>query len=467
MTAATMGATLSLDTVLAATGGRLAAGRARPGFAGVSIDSRSLKPGELFVAVAGPRFDGHEFVAAAAARGAAAALIEREVAAPEGFPLLRVPDTTRALADLARHVRLAAGLPVLCVTGSTGKTTTKEIGAALLSALGPVLKSEGNFNNQYGLPLSLLKLLPEHRSAALELGMSGAGELRRLSAIAQPDVAVITNVAAVHLEFFASVDEIAHAKAEILEGLRPGGTAVLNGDDVRVWRIGERHPGRVVWFGRERDWDVTARDERPSADGTRFLLQVAGESLEVSLPLSGAHNVMNFLAAAAAAHALGVPPARLAELGRGLAPAPHRGERLRLGEGVTLVDDCYNSNPAALEAAVAALQLVPGARRVAFLGDMLELGPAAAELHRQAGERLAGRLQLVVGVGKLASQLLAGALAAGLPAAALHHFEDAGAAAAAAGDLVRPGDAVLVKGSRGVRLEGVVEALGSRFGRVE
>ena len=251
MSAAAMSTTLTLEDVVAATGARLAAHAAPRPLAGVSIDSRRLEPGELFVAVAGPRFDGHDFLEQAASRGAAAALVHRDAPAPAGLPLLRVKDTTRALADLARHVRLAAELPVVCVTGSAGKTTTKEMTAALLARLGPVLKSEGNLNNRYGLPLSLLRLRHEHRAAALELGMSAAGELRELTGIALPDVAVITNVAAVHLEFFGSLDEIAQAKAEILEGLRPGGVAELNGDDPRLRRVGARHPGRVIWFGFE------------------------------------------------------------------------------------------------------------------------------------------------------------------------------------------------------------------------
>jgi UDP-N-acetylmuramoyl-tripeptide--D-alanyl-D-alanine ligase len=339
--------------------------------------------------------------------------------------------------------------------------------AALVGLRGPTLKSEANLNNQYGLPLSLLRLRPEHRAAVLELGMSGPGELRRLTDIARPDVALITNVAPVHLEFFESVDDIARAKAEILEGLRPDGAAVLNGDDARVWRIGERHAGRVVWFGRDRAWDVSAERWRGTAHGMRFDLRIAGRAVEVALPLPGLHNMLNFLAAAAAAHVLGVEPAAMAQAASALRPAPHRGEVLRLGLGVTLLDDCYNSNPVAVLAALAALQLTAHERRVAFLGEMLELGPRAAELHRQVGERLAGQADVVVAVGTLADGFLEGARAAGLPADALHHFPHAPAAAAATGEIVRAGDAVLVKGSRGVRMESIVEALLARFGRVE
>jgi UDP-N-acetylmuramoyl-tripeptide--D-alanyl-D-alanine ligase len=484
---------LTLEDVLAGTGGTLAA-RAAAGidFTGVSIDSRTLPPGALFVAVRGPRFDGHDFLAEAAARGARAALVERDAPAPAGLPLVRVADTTRGLADLARHARRGAALPVVAVTGSVGKTTTKDMTAHLLATRGPVLKTEGNLNNQYGLPLTLLRLAPEHTAAVLELGMSAPGEIRALSLLAEPDVAVITRVAPVHLEFFPSVDAIAEAKAEILEGLRPGGTAVLNGDDPRVRAIGERFPGRVVWFGRGGRFDVSAEDERVDGEranehssglsrertrstrasrgsdiGMTFSLRVAGRSVDVALPLAGPHFVTSFLAAAAAAHVLGIPVEAMAAAAASLRPARHRGEVRRLGEGVVLLDDCYNSSPEALLAAVVALSLLPGSRRVAVLGDMLELGPSAPALHRDSGRALRERADVVVGVGPLAREILAGAREAGLEAGALHHFATAAQAALAVPALVSPGDAVLVKGSRGIRLETVVDALVARFGEGE
>jgi UDP-N-acetylmuramoyl-tripeptide--D-alanyl-D-alanine ligase len=459
---------LTLAEVLAGTGGVLASpGPGALAFASVSIDSRTLERGDLFVAIAGPRFDGHDFLAEAAARGAAAAIVHREVAAPAALVLVRVADTLRALGDLARHVRRRAAVRVVGITGSVGKTTTKDMAAHLLATRGPVLKTEGNLNNQYGLPLTLLRLRSEHTAAVLEMGMSLPGEIRALSTLAEPDVAAITRVAPVHLEFFPSVDAIAEAKAEILEGLRPGGAAVLNGDDPRVRRIGERHAGRVVWFGRDRRFDVSAESRRGSAAGMRFDLVVDGRRTDVALPLAGAHFVSNFLAAAACAHVLGVAPERMAEAAASLRPARHRGELRRLGEGVTLLDDCYNSSPEALEAAVAALALVPGRRRVAILGDMLELGPSGPALHRAAGESLAGRVDVVVGVGELARGIVEGAREAGVPAPSLGHFADAAGAVTALGDLVRPGDAVLVKASRGVRLEAVADALLARFGEGE
>ncbi len=463
-------ATTALSEVAAATSGAVVAGAPGLHVGGVTIDSRRVAPGQLFVAIAGPRFDGHDFVAEAAARGAAAALVHRDVQAPAGFALVRVADTTRGLADLARHARARAEVPVVCITGSAGKTTTKEMTAALLSARGPVLKTEGNLNNQYGLPLMLLRLRPEHAAAVLELGMSAAGELRALSGIARPDVAVITLVAPVHLEFFDSVDAIAAAKAEILEGLAEGGTAVLNGDDPRVKRIGDAHRargGRVLWFGHDRAHDVSAESWRGTVHGMRFTLRMGGQAEEVALPLPGPHFLMNFLAAAAVAHHLGIDSTTIAETATTLKAASHRGEVVSLGQGITLLDDCYNSNPTAVEAAVTALGLSARGRRVAFLGDMLELGPTGPELHRQTGEKVGGRLDVLAAVGPLASGFLEGARRAGLRPEALLAFPDSAAAAAAAPDLVRPGDAVLVKGSRGVRMEAIVDALRTRLGAVE
>jgi UDP-N-acetylmuramoyl-tripeptide--D-alanyl-D-alanine ligase len=451
---------LTVAEVAAALGLPAPAGPPTP-LTGVSIDSRTIAPGALFVAIAGPRFDGHDYVAEAARRGAAAAMVHRDV--ESALPLLRVPDTTRALGDLARRVRESAGIPVAAITGSAGKTTTKEMAAGLLSTRGPVLKTEGNLNNQYGLPLTLLRLAPEHRFGVLELGMSAAGELRALTAIARPDAAVITLVAPVHLEFFPSLAAIADAKAEILEGLGPGGVAILNGDDEHLRRVGRAHPGRVIWFGRDRAFDVSAERWRGTVHGMRFDLRLGGETVDVALPFPGPHNLTNFLAASAVALHFGLTAEEVAARAPSLLPASHRGQVRRLRGGVTLLDDCYNSNPVAVEAAVAALTLAAPGRRVAFLGDMLELGPTAAALHRDVGRAVAGKLDVLAAVGPLAASFLDGARESEKRPAELVAFPDA-AAAAASTDLVKAGDAVLVKGSRGVRLEAVVNALVARLG---
>jgi UDP-N-acetylmuramoyl-tripeptide--D-alanyl-D-alanine ligase len=457
--------TLSLEDVAAGTGGRIVQDGRPAG--SVSIDTRTLAPGALFVAIAGPNFDGHDFLPQARDKGAVAAMVHRDVPALPGLGLVRVGDTTQALKDLSRHVRRMAAIPVVAVTGSAGKTTTKEMTAALLATRGPVLKTEGNLNNQYGLPLTLMRLSPEHEYAVLELGMSAPGELRELSAIARPDVAIVTLVAPVHLEFFSSLEEIAAAKAEILEGLAEGGVAVLNHDDPLVRRMAEGLSKRVLFYGRDRACYASAENWRGTVHGMRFDLRLGGKTVDVALPLPGPHFLMNFLAAAAAAHHLGLDPEAIAHAATEMKASKSRGQVTRLGRGVTLLDDSYNSNPVAVEAAVTALGMAAQGRRVVFLGDMLELGLTGPALHRAGGEKLAGRADLVVGVGALGRGFAEGASSAGLPPAQVQVFPDSAAAAAAVSTLVRPGDAVLVKGSRGARMEKVVDALVAAFGREE
>jgi UDP-N-acetylmuramoyl-tripeptide--D-alanyl-D-alanine ligase len=466
---ATLRATLGLDEIVGATAGRLvssASGSAAPA-TGVSIDSRTVKPGEIFFAIRGPRFDGHAFVGEAIARGAGFVVIQDDGVDAAGVPVVRVADTALALADLARHVRLASGIPVVGITGSMGKTTTKEMTATMLEARGPVLRTEGNLNNQFGLPLSILRLADRDWAAVLEMGMSAAGEMRVLSDIARPDVAVITNVAPVHLEFFESVEAIAAAKAEILEGLPPSGAAVLNGDDPQLRRVGEAHGGRTIWFGKQRSFDVCAENWRGTTNGMRFDMRVGGEIVDVALAFAGAHFMHNFLAAAAAAHHLGLAPRDIGEAALHVQPGAHRGRILRLRGGVTLLDDCYNSNPQALEAAVGALGLQTGARRVAFVGDMLELGPRSARIHHETGSQLAGKLDVAIGVGEQAKAFLEGVRAGRGAKAETYAFESSAAAAHAANEIVRDGDAVLVKGSRGIRMEAIVNALVAQRGRNE
>jgi UDP-N-acetylmuramoyl-tripeptide--D-alanyl-D-alanine ligase len=449
---------LALSDVRAAVGARWSGEPVDGAAVGVSIDSRTTVAGELFVAIQGPRCDGHDYLAQAADRGAVAAVVSRAV---EGtFPLLVVEDTTRALADLARHVRRGFKAPVVAITGSTGKTTTKEFTAGLLSALGPVLKTEGNLNNQFGLPLTLSRLEPVHRAAVLELGMSAPGELRSLTGIALPDVAVITNVAPVHLEFFPSLEAIAAAKAEILEGLDRRGVAVLNHDDPQLRVLGERCGQRVIWFGSSSDdCDVSAAIKRSTLEGSAFDLLARGQAIPIELVVPGRHAIENFMAAAAVALELEVDPADLRDLAARLAPVAHRGEVLRLGDGTLLLDDCYNANPKAVVAAAATLGGVAGRRRVAFLGDMLELGERSVDLHHETGVRIGAWVDVLVAVGSQAQGFLEGARRTVERAPVCLAFDDARAAAAAVAEVVRSGDAVLVKGSRGVGLEVVVRQL--------
>ncbi len=438
--------------------------------AGASIDSRTVGRGELFFAIRGPRHDGHEFVRAALGAGAAAAVVENERKSRFGTDLQRsligVEDTQAALGLLGREVRRAWGAAgggrLGAVTGSTGKTTTKEILAALVSARMAVLRSEGNLNNAYGLPLTLCRLEDRHGAAVVELGMSHGGELTELARIAEPEVGVVTNVAPVHLEFFASVDAIALAKRELIENLAgPDPVAVLNADDARVARFAEVQRGRVVTFGlgEGADYRAEAIEER-GLEGVAFDLLWKYGRARLELPLVGKHNVMNALAALAAASVWGIGAAEARTVFPRLAPAAHRGLVVPFREGFTVLDDSYNSNPAALAALADWLGGVRGFdRRILAAGEMLELGPASRSLHREAGRWIAGRVEWILGVQGAAEEIVRGAIEAGHPRDQARFFAHAGEAAHFLDELIRPGDLVVLKGSRGVRMEQILDVL--------
>ena len=444
--------------------------------AGVSINSRTVARGELFVAIHGPRHDGHDFVVAALEAGALAGVVAADrlpgYAEPHRSKLLAVPDPLAALQGLAQAVRTGWGRRLAAVTGSAGKTTTKEILAALLAARFRVLKSEGNLNNEYGLPLQLLRLDEADEAAVVELGMSHAGELKRLAEIARPDVGVVTRVAPVHLEFFASVEEIALAKRELIEGLAGReSVAVLNADDPLVSRFAHVAPGRVVTFGIEARADFRAENiQDRGLDGTEFDYLGPEGRARLSLPLAGRHNISNALAALAAASVWGVGAAEARKIFPKLEATGMRGRVLHYDAGFTVINDCYNSNPVALAAMVGLLTSTPAAgRHILAAGEMLELGPASAELHREAGRAAAApqTLDWIIGVQGDAENLVRGAVAAGHPAARAKFCALSADAGAFLENLVERGDVILVKGSRGVKMERIVEALDSRFARTQ
>ncbi|MGH9602578.1 MAG: UDP-N-acetylmuramoyl-tripeptide--D-alanyl-D-alanine ligase [Terriglobales bacterium] len=432
--------------------------------AGYSIDSRTIQPGELFFAMKGERLDGHDFAEAALAAGAVAAVVSKEQLPryPVKVNLLAVTDTLTALQTLGAAVRRVWGKPLIAVTGSTGKTTTKDAIAHLLATRYRVLKSEGNLNNQFGLPLQLLRLEPEHDIAVVELGMSQAGEITELARLAQPETGVVTNVAAVHLGFFNSVAEIARAKYELVAALPASGTAVLNADDEYVSQFGRDFHGRVITYALHHPADVRAEAiEDRGAEGSRFEL-VAGATREsVTLPLLGRHNIYNALAAAAVALALerGLTPSEAARVLASLRPGKLRGQVLEVS-GATVVNDCYNSNPKALDAMVDTLAGMRARRRIVVAGEMLELGPAAPDLHRRCGAHMAARkIDILVGVRGAAEHMVAAAQEAGVEAHFVATPEEAGEWLARE---VEAGDAVLLKASRGVRLERALEVWKSR-----
>jgi UDP-N-acetylmuramoyl-tripeptide--D-alanyl-D-alanine ligase len=424
---------------------------------GYSIDSRTIQPGELFFAVKGERMDGHDFVSQALEKGAAAAVIRKDQLAryTAKTRLMRVDDTLVALQTLASAVRRLWAKPLIGVTGSTGKTTTKEAIAHVLSTRFRVLKSEGNFNNHFGLPLMLLKIEPEHDLAVIEMGMSHAGEIAALAKIAQPEIGVVTNVAPVHLEFFDSVAGIARAKYELIEALPAGGVAVLNGDDEYVSQFGRDFRGKVVLYGLRATADVRAENLEPrGSDGSNFDVVVGSCREKAVLQLVGTHNIYNALAAVAVGLERGMNPSEAVAALASLTPADKRGQVVKLGN-ITAINDCYNCNPKALEAMVDALAAMPAKRRIVVAGAMLELGPAGDDLHRQAGRYIASKkTDFLLGVQGQAQQMVEAARQAGMQAEFVVTPEEAGDWLARES---RDGDVVLMKASRGVKLERALE----------
>jgi UDP-N-acetylmuramoyl-tripeptide--D-alanyl-D-alanine ligase len=422
-----------------------------------SIDSRTIGWGQLFFAVKGERLDGHDFVASALEKGAVGAVVRKDQLHryASHAQLLAVEDTLVALQTLATAVRKLWGKPLVGVTGSAGKTTTKEAVAHLLATRFRVLKSEGNFNNHFGLPLMLLKLEPEHDVAVIEMGMSHAGEIRALAKIAQPEIGVVTNVAPVHLQFFESIAGIARAKYELIESLPANGTAVLNADDECVSQFGRDFRGKVILYGTLPASTVRAENIQPKgADGSEFDVVIGNSRARVQLPLVGSHNVLNALAAVAVGIERGLKLSEAAEALATLAPPDKRGQVVQLGN-ITVINDCYNSNPKALDAMVDALVAMPARRRIVVAGEMLELGAASEQLHRRAGRHMAEKkVDALLGVRGLAQAMVESAAGAGVRAEFVNTPEAAGEWLARE---TRDGDVVLLKASRGVKLEKALE----------
>lgn len=459
---------LNAGTLAAAMSGRLVEGDRDHYVTGFSVDSRTLATGDLFFAIVAGR-DGHEFAGAAARRRAAGVVVSRPVAMPhdsESF-VIEVTDTTRGLQDLARHVRRESRATVVAITGSAGKTTTKDVIAELLSGAHRVVKNRGNLNNHLGLPLSLLELRHGADVAVMELGMNHAGEIRVLVDVATPEVRVWTNVGEAHIGHFGSADAIADAKAEILEGADQRTTLVANADDERVTARTGAFPGRQIRFGLSERADVRAVDiEDLGLEGTRSRLITPAGERELRVPLLGRGHLMNVLAGTAVAIHLDVGLDDIVDVAARLQPSSKRGATLRLPRGVTVIDDSYNSSPSALKLSLDVLSRTWATRRVAVIGEMLELGDLSLDLHRDCGRVAAGsRLARLITVGGPAARALGeAAVAAGLAAPAVLHFDSSADAAAAIRGQVASGDVVLVKGSRGTRTDVVVEQLMAEFG---
>jgi UDP-N-acetylmuramoyl-tripeptide--D-alanyl-D-alanine ligase len=452
----------SEEQVLSATGGRRLRTAARSAFGAVCTDTRKLEPGCLFVALVGERFDAHDFLSQAAAAGAAGAVVQagRQLPPlPEALGLYAVPDTLVALGALARFHRFRFKLPVGAVGGSNGKTTTKEMVAAILETRGPALRTLGNYNNEVGLPLTLFRLEPRHVAAVVELGMNHAGEMTRLAQIAQPDAAVLTVIQPEHLEHLGTLEGVAKAEAELFRALSPDAVAVVNLDEPLIVAQARGLDCRQLTFGRAQGADVqlVGVDKR-GREGLLARIREAGATHEVPLAFLGEHNAHNATAAFALARALGYPTQACVE---GLTKARPYARRLNLVDapgGVTVLDDCYNANTQSVVAALDTakdLALSQGGRAVAVLGDMLELGPGELDEHRAVGAHARDAAEVLALFGPRSRATLE---AAGKG----EHFFEVDALVGWLRPQLRQGDVVLVKGSRGMRLERVVDALCGR-----
>ena len=448
--------------------GRLVAGEADRYVTGFSIDSRTLATGDLFFAIVANR-DGHDFVASASRRRAAGVVVSRAVALDEDNEsfVVEVADTTVALQDLAKFVRRESKAKVVAITGSAGKTTTKDTIAELIATRYRVVKNAGNLNNHLGLPLSLLELRHGADVAVMELGMNHAGEIRTLVGVATPEVRVWTNVGEAHIGYFGSADAIADAKAEIMEQATAATLLVANADDARVMSRVPSFPGRVVTFGTADSADVRALDvEDLGLEGSRALLVTPAGRRDIKIPLLGRGHLMNVLGATAVALDLGIELDTIVEHAAQLKPSSRRGAILRLPKGVTVIDDSYNSSPSALLRSLEVVARSWGTRRVAVLGEMLELGDLSESLHRDCGRAAAdSRLAKLFTIGGEPARLMGeAAIEAGMPRSAVTHFDASTAAAPEIASHVTSGDVVLVKGSRGTRTDLVVERLMAVFG---
>ncbi|PYS96112.1 MAG: hypothetical protein DMF50_05990 [Acidobacteria bacterium] len=466
-------ARLSLAAIASAVHGELKLGEPPPEggaghlVGGYSIDSRTAGAGDLFFAIVGPRLDGHEFVKEAVGKGAVGAVVA--TGGPGRYPgagaLIRVQDTTRALQDLGAHVRRMRPLKVVGITGSAGKTTAKELAAAVAAERFRTMKSEGNLNNTYGLPLTLLRLPEDSEVAVLEMGMSTKGEIARLAEIADPDIGVLLCVLRVHLEHFGSLEKIAEAKGELFRGMRRDAVAVYNADDPWTAKLARSFKGPRLAYGiHARKVDVAGEAIAiEGLSGSSFALRAGGQRETVRLHLPGRHNVYNALAAATVGCALGLDLWAIRRALESVRPAAMRGVLHRLPNGVEVLDDSYNSNPAAMAKAIELLaDARPGGRRILVAGDMLELGPYERRAHEEVGEQVADAgLDLFVAVGPRSRGAADAALARMKPQGPVEvrHFADADAAAPFVVEACGPGDLVLVKGSRGMRMERVVQAL--------
>ncbi|MBP1607797.1 MAG: UDP-N-acetylmuramoyl-tripeptide--D-alanyl-D-alanine ligase [Acidobacteria bacterium] len=463
-------ANMTAGQVEACMEGTLLLGSRDTVISGVSIDSRTLHSGDLFFAIRGVVNNGHNYIPSAISKGALGAVVDAAYDIPEKYPadrvLLRVNDTHRALKDLAAEVRRQWAGSLVAITGSMGKTTTKDFAAILLQAKYNVYRSPGNYNNLFGLPLSIFKLSPDDHIGIFEMGMSAPGEIAQMCRIADPSVGIITNIAPVHLESMGTMAEIARAKGELVEALPPHGALIFNVDEEWSRGIAAHFRGEKITFGLSKHAQVRADEITVTGTHeTRFRIHCAGISRRTVIPVAGAHFVVNTLPAIALALHFDLTFDQVVEGLRELRQAPMRGQIVPFKEGFTIIDDSYNSNPEALKNMIQLLAKLPSfKRRILVAGEMLELGPESGRLHRECGAWAAGcGIEIVVGVQGLAKEIAEGAVAAGATASRVHFFTEINPAIDFVSRSIQPGDLLLIKGSRGIHLEKMVQALRSHY----
>lgn len=457
-----------VSDILSAVGGVSLGGNSDRLFSGISIDSRTISPKALFVAIRGERLDGHRYLEQAIARGAAGIVVERDHIdqmpisdwTGKGIACVAVPDTTLALGDLARFHRRRMDCRVAAVTGSNGKTSTRAMIASVLERRFPTLATRGNFNNQFGLPLTLLRMTSEHRMAVLELGMNHPGEIRGLTRICEPDIGVITNIAAAHLHGLGTLDGVMNAKGELVEEMDSEGVSVLNGDDPRCRKLAERSRGRVVFFGTASDCSVRADSIEEFSGGVCFALTTPGGEIPIRLPAPGRFMASNALAAAAVGHEAGLEPSEIRNGLEAFVPVPGRMNLLNTRRGIHLIDDTYNANPESMKGAIRSLGFLKGeGRGILVAGDMLELGTDAPALHRSVGAVAArADVAMVMAAGEFAGAVRDGAVQGGIGPERIFLGSREEIIVALKASLL-PGDWVLVKGSRGMAMEKVLTAI--------
>ena len=455
---------LSLREIVEAVEGELVQGGPDSRIAGVSTDTRSLKPGDLFFALKGEHADGHQYVGSAVELGASGVVISDEGTVPSrcAAAVVKVDDPLWALGDLAAYYRSKFDVRAVSITGSVGKTTTKEMLASILERKWKVLKNAANFNNEIGVPLTLFQLDRSHEVVVLEMAMRGLGQIRRLAAIAKPSVGIVTNVGISHIELLGSQSSIADAKAELLAELPPDGLAVLNAEDGYYRVMKERFGGRVISFGSCKTADVIGASIKCSRSGRcNFVVLVEGGAVEVKMPVLGHHNVYNALAAAAAAVGMGVDLQTIREGLEGFSPPAMRMELRKSKGGCVVLNDAYNASPASMVAALKTLRTLTGyKRKIAVLGDMFELGDYAPKAHRDVGRALAENgVEMLITVGPMAEAIADGARDVGFPKDAIQSYGDSAEAGRELKAQIRKGDAVLVKGSRAMKMEEIVKVL--------